>query len=97
METKTMTKLIDALTARTHFGEVMEQIDKTQTRYLVSRRGKPKIIMLSVRDYLQNIVKKSELLADIQMDVKNAGMEDIAIEEIDAEIQAYRKAKAKKK
>lgn len=97
MEAKPMTKLIDALTARTRFGELMEQIDKNQARYLVSRRGKPKVIMLSVRDYLQNIVKKSDILVELQADAKKAGKENITMEEIDAEIKAYRKDKAENK
>jgi len=93
MTPKTPTKLINALTARTHFGEIMEEVDREQVRFVVSRRGRPKMIMLSVRDYLKNIVKKSELLADIQLEAQAAGMEAITDEEIDAEISAYRKAK----
>ncbi len=95
MEAKPVTKLIDALTARTRFGEVMEQIDKNQTRYLVSRRGKPKVIMLSIRDYLQNIVKKSDILVELQADAEKAGRENITDNEIEAEIEAYRQTRAK--
>jgi hypothetical protein len=51
--------------------------------------------MLNVRKYLKNIVKKSELLANIQLDAQKAGMEAITDEEIDAEISAYRQAKKK--
>lgn len=93
MTTKPPTKLINALKARTHFGEIMEEVDREQVRIVVSRRGRPKMIMLSVRDYLRNIVKKSELLADIQLEAQTAGMETITDEEIDAEIKAYRQAK----
>lgn len=40
-----MTKLIDALSARTRFGELMEEAEKGKTRFLVSRRGKPKVVI----------------------------------------------------
>lgn len=37
-----MSKLIDALTVRTRFGEIMETVERKQVRYVVSRRGKAK-------------------------------------------------------
>lgn len=93
MKAKPSTKLINALAARTHFGEIMEEVERNQVRFVVSRRGRPTMIMLSVRDYLRNIVKKSELLADIQLEAQTAGMETITDDDIDQEIKAYRQAK----
>jgi prevent-host-death family protein len=93
MKAKPSTRLINALAARTHFGEIMEEVERNQVRFVVSRRGRPTMIMLSVRDYLRNIVKKSELLADIQLEAQTAGMETITDDDIDQEIKAYRQAK----
>ncbi|MDD2902513.1 MAG: type II toxin-antitoxin system Phd/YefM family antitoxin [Syntrophales bacterium] len=93
MDTKPTTKLIDALTVRTKFGEIMETVEKEQVRYVVSRRGKAKIVLMSIRDYLQNIVKKPDVLVQLQMDAKKAGKDTISDKEIDAEIRAYRKSK----
>jgi len=95
MADKPTTRLIDALTARTRFGELMEQIDQEQMRFVVSKRGKAKVVMMSVRDYLQNILKKPEVLVQLQLDAKIAGMDKITDEEINAEIAAYRQAKKK--
>ena len=53
------------------------------------------MILLNVREYLKNIVKKSELLANVQIEAQKAGKEAITDEEIDAEIGAYRQAKKK--
>ena len=88
-----MTKLIDALSARTHFGELMKQAEQKKLRFLVSRRGKPKVVILGVEDYLKNIVKKDELLADVQLSAREAGLDQLSDQEIEAEIQAYRKDK----
>ena len=88
-----MTKLIDALSARTRFGELMETAEKKQTRFLVSRRGKPSVVILSVDDYLKSIVKKSDLLTQIQVSAKKAGLDEMSEEEIQTEINAYRKNK----
>ena len=93
METKQpMTKLIDALSARTRFGELMERSEKENVRFLVSRRGKPKVVVLSVKDYLQNIVKESRLLTEIQQESKRAGLDQLSDKEIEAEIAAFRRS-----
>lgn len=95
--TATTTKLIDALQARVRFGEVMEEVEKRNTRFLVSRRGKPKIVMLSIEDYLKNILREQGLLAEIQLTAKEKGLARITSEEIDSEIRAYRRDKKKKR
>jgi len=93
MPKKPMTKLIDALSVRTRLGEVMEEAQKENTRFLVSRRGKPAVVILGVEDYLKNIVKKNELLAEIQLGAKKAGLDKMTAREIDTEIVSYRRSK----
>lgn len=88
-----MTKLIDALSARTNFGKVMKEAEKKETRFLVSRRGKPKVVILSVEDYLRNIIKEPKILVEIQQDAITAGLNKITEQEIEAEISSYRKSK----
>lgn len=88
-----MTKLIDALSARTHFGALLEETEKKQTRFLISRRGRPKAVVLSVEDYLRNIVKSPEILASVQLSAKKSGLDTLADSEILAEVVAYRKEK----
>lgn len=97
MPKKPMTKLIDALSARTRLGEVMEEAEKENTRFLVSRRGKPAVVILGVEDYLRNVIKKNDLLAEIQLGAKKAGLDKISPREIDAEIVSYRRSKKIKK
>lgn len=92
-----MTKLIDALAARTNFGKLMEQSSKRQVRFLVSRRGKPQVVILGVEDYLKNIIRQPKLLADVQMSARAAGLDMLSDDEIDAEISAYRRSQKKKK
>lgn len=88
-----MTKLIDALTARTRFGELMERTTKQNVRFLVSRRGKAKVVILGVEDYLRNIIKQPELLTQIQVSAQKAGLDKMTDEEIDVEIENYRESK----
>ena len=97
MPEKSMTKLIDALSVRTHLGAVMAEAQRENTRFLVSRRGKPAVVILGVEDYLRNFVNKDGLLAEIQLGAKNAGLDKITDAEIQAEIQAYRHSKTRAK
>jgi prevent-host-death family protein len=96
MKTQNAVKTIEALEARVHFGSVMDEVEKKNTRFLVSKRGKPKIIMLSVTDYLENILKEDELLTKIHLKTKETGLDKISEEEIEKEILASRRKRAGK-
>jgi len=72
----------------------MDEVEKKNTRFLVSKRGKPKIIMLSVTDYLENILKEDELLTSIHLKAKETGLHKISEEEIEKEIRAPRRKMA---
>jgi prevent-host-death family protein len=96
MKNANAVKIIEALEARVHFGSVMDEVEKKNTRFLVSKRGKPKIIMLSVTDYLKNILKEDELLTKIHLKTKETGLDKISEEEIEKEIRASRKKRAGK-
>jgi prevent-host-death family protein len=91
-----MTKLINALSVRTRLGKVMEAAEKESTRFLVSRRGKPTVVILGVEDYLRSIVKKNKLLAEIQLGAQRNGLDKITDKEIKLEIQVYRCSKKSK-
>ena len=97
MKSANAVKTIEALEARVHFGSVMDEVEKKNTRFLVSKRGKPKIIMLSITDYLENILKEDELLIKIHLKTKETGLDKISEEEIEKEILASRRKRAGKK
>ncbi len=90
-----MTTLINALSARTQFGRIMNEAEKKNVRFLVSRRGKPKVVILGVKDYLKNIVKQPKLMTKIQISAKEAGLDRLRDTEIEAEIKAFRKTRKK--
>ncbi|MEW6381352.1 MAG: hypothetical protein AB1611_17355 [bacterium] len=49
--------------------------------------------ILSVEDYLRNIINQPTILTEIQLSAQEAGLDRMTDEEIDAEIKAYRKSK----
>ena len=85
-----MTKTISALIARTQLGQILERVKKNQDRFVISRKGEPTAVILSVEDYLRNIIMQPEVLTKLQQQAKKAGTDKLTIEEIDAEIKAFR-------
>ena len=86
-----VTKNISALIARTQLGQILERVKKNQDRFLISKKGEPTAVILSVEDYLRNIVKQPDVLTKLQKQAKKAGTDKLSLEDIDAEIKAFRK------
>jgi prevent-host-death family protein len=85
-----VTKVIPALVARTQFGQIMERATKKQDRFLVSKKGEPQVIILSVEDYLKNILKEPKLLQSLLKKAKESGLNKLSLRDIDREITAAR-------
>ena len=88
-----VTKSISALIARTQLGQILERVKKNQDRFLISKKGEATAVILSVDDYLRNIVKQPEVLTKLQKQAKKAGTDKLSIEDIDAEIKAFREGR----
>lgn len=88
-----MNRRIDAHRARTQFGQVMDRAVESNERFIVDRRGEPAVVILSVQDYLANVANAPDWLRDAWAGAKRRGLEKLAVDEIDAEIDAYRREK----
>jgi prevent-host-death family protein len=86
-----VTKNISALIARTQLGQILERVKKNQERFLITKKGEATAVILSVEDYLKNIVKQPDVLTKLQRQAKKAGTDKLSLEDIDAEIKAFRK------
>jgi prevent-host-death family protein len=86
-----VTKSISTLLARTQLGQILERVKKNQDRFLINKNGEATAVILSVEDYLRNIVKQPDVLTKLQKQSKKAGTNKLRIEDIDAEIMAFRK------
>lgn len=85
-----VTKSISALIARTQLGQILERVSKDKARFLISKRGEAKAVILGVEDYLKNIVKQPEALTKLQKQAEKAGTNKLTLEEVDREIKAFR-------
>ena len=53
------------------------------------------MIILGIEDYLKNIVKQPNLITNIQISAKEAGLDHLRDTEIEAEIKNFRKTRKK--
>lgn len=88
-----MSRRIDAHTARTQFGQVMDRAVASNERFIVDRRGEPAVVILSVQDYLAHVAAAPDWLREAWAGAKRRGLEKLTMDEIDAEIDAYRNEK----
>lgn len=88
-----MSRRIDAHTARTQFGHVMDLATKNNERIFVDRRGQPAVVIMGVEDYLAHVSDPPEWLKSIRAEAKAKGLDKMTMEEIDAEIAEYRREK----
>ncbi len=84
--------------ARKNLSKIVQEANAGKTRYLLSARGKPKVVMIGVEDYLRNVLKRDRLtvIAEIQLEAKVRGLENLTMPEIDKEIRAARRGRSRR-
>lgn len=92
-----VTKSVPAFIARTQFGQVLERVSQNRDRFLVTRKGEVKAVILGVEDFLQAVVKTPTSLAALQRQARRRGADKLTLEDIEAEIAAVRRAKTRPK
>ena len=85
-----ITQSVSALMARTQLGQILERVSKNKDRFLVSKRGEAKAVILGVEDYLRNVIKQPGELTKLQKQAEKTGTNKLTLEEIDQEIKAFR-------
>jgi prevent-host-death family protein len=88
-----MSRRIDAHTARTQFGQVMDRAVEKNERFIVDRRGRPAVVILSVQDYLENTASAPDWLREAWASSRARGVDMLSMAAIDDEIDAYRREK----
>jgi len=63
---------------------------RSNERFIVDRRGEPAVVILSVQDYLASVQSAPDWLREAWAGAKQRGLEKLTMDDIDAEIEAYR-------
>jgi prevent-host-death family protein len=88
-----MSRRVNAHIARTQFGQLMDFAVRNKERFVVDRRGEPAVVILSVQDYLENVTAAPDWLRQAWAGAKKRGLDKLTREEIDSEVDAYRREK----
>jgi len=104
--TKTAAKdgiVISALRARSSFGKLLNRLDKESRSLVIEKRGTPRAILLSIRDYVRLASPEPEVLRAIGEESRRKGTTSLSSRQIDRIIKAargkkkaFRKSSAKK-
>ena len=94
--TKTATKggiVVSALRARSSFGKLLNRVDKESRSLVIEKRGTPRAILLSIRDYVRLAAPEPEVLRAIGEESRRKGTASLSSRQIDRIIEAARKEK----
>jgi prevent-host-death family protein len=92
-----MQNVVSALTARTQLAQILKRASEKDERFVVDRRGKPSVIIMSVRDYIRNIAPTPAALHAIQQEAKRNGTATLTMAQIDREVAAVRRKQSPQK
>lgn len=93
---KSASVVVSALQARTHFGRLLRQIEQEGRSLVVQKRGTPKAVLLSIRDYVRLAAPEPEVLKAIGEESKRKGTHTLSSSDIDRIIRLGRAKKRKR-
>ena len=85
--------VVSALRARSNFGRLLNRVDKESRSLVIEKRGTPRAILLSIRDYVRLAAPEPEVLRAIGEESRRKGTASLSSRQIDAIIKAARTQK----
>ncbi len=93
---KNETIVVSALRARAHFGKLLRRVEDERRSLVIEKRGTPKAVLLSIRDYVRLAAPEPEVLRIIGEESKRKGTNALSSQEIDRIIKTTRAQKTKR-
>ncbi len=85
-----MTNVVSALTARTQLGQIIKRATRNNERFVVDRRGAPTVVIMSIKDYVDNIAPAPKELKAMQATAKRSGISKLSSGQINRIIATVR-------
>jgi prevent-host-death family protein len=83
--------VVSVLCARANFGKLLRRVDDERRSLIIAKRGTPKAILLSIRDYVKLAAPEPEVLRVIGEEAERNGTSELTSPQIDRIIKASRK------
>ncbi len=84
------TKHVPAFLARTQFGQILDRVAQGKERFVVTKNGQAKAVILGIEYFLQAIGSPPSSLAALQTQARSSGTNKLSLEDIEAEIDQVR-------
>jgi prevent-host-death family protein len=84
--------VVTALEARANFGKLLERVDEGRS-LVIEKRGRPRAVLLSLRDYVRLAVPEPEILRIIGEESRVKRTNRLTASQVDRVIRAARKSK----
>ena len=88
--------VVSALRARTHFGKLLNRVEKGSGSLVIEKRGTPRAVLLSIRDYVRLAAPEPEVLRLIGEESKGKRTDALTSRQIDELIRKTRKQQSKR-
>jgi prevent-host-death family protein len=81
------------LDARANFGKLLQRVEEEGRSLVIEKRGSPRAVLLSLRDYVRLAVPEPEVLRIIGEESSSKKTNKLSASQIDRVIKAARKSK----
>jgi prevent-host-death family protein len=88
--------VVSALSARANFGKLLRRVEDERRSLVIEKRGAPKAVLLSIRDYVRLAAPEPEVLRVIGEESQRNGTDTLSSRRIDQVIKAARTQKPKR-
>ena len=88
--------VVSALWARANFGKLLSRVDNERRSLVIEKRGTPRAVLLSIRDYVKLAAPEPEVLKILGEDSERNGTNILTARQIDQVIKATRAQKKKR-
>jgi prevent-host-death family protein len=88
--------VVSALSARSNFGKLLRRVDDGRRSLIIEKRGIPRAVLLSVRDYVKLAAPEPEVLRIIGEESERNGTSKLTSRQIDRIINDARSKRPKR-
>ena len=88
--------VVSALKARGGLGDLLRRVEEENRSLVIEKRGTPKAVLLSIRDYVRLAAPEPEVLRAIGEESQRKGTDKLTSRQIDQVIKATRARKTKR-
>lgn len=88
--------IVSALHARANFGRLLRRVESESRSLVIEKRGRPRAILLSIRDYVRLAAPEPEVLGIIGRESTRQGTSSLTSHQIDRIIKSTRSRRAKR-